>query len=104
MGLTIVYSNIAQQDLKGIYNYIRRDSVRYARNEVQLIRIAIRKLKSNSLLGKKFEKSDDELTRELIFRNYRIVYDIILDKQIIILSIHHHARSITNNPAFTDED
>jgi addiction module RelE/StbE family toxin len=104
VAVVIVYSKIAQQDIKGIYNYIRKDSIRYANNEVKLIRDAIRKLKSNALLGKKFEKSNDELTRELVFRNYRIVYDIVTDKQIIILSVHHHACLITNNPAFTGED
>ena len=104
MAIVIVYSKIAQQDLNVIYSYIRRDSVRYALNEVKLIRAAIRKLKSNSLLGRKFEKLDNELTRELIFRNYRIAYDIISDKEIQVLTIHHHARLITNNPAFTGED
>ena len=104
MAITIIYSRIAQQDLKEIFNYINRDSFRYAKNEIQLIRTAIRKLKSNPLLGHAFEKANDELTRELSFRNYRIVYDIISDNQILILSIHHHARLITNNPAFTDED
>lgn len=104
MELKIVYSKIALQDLKEIYNYISRDSIRFAKREVELIRISIKKLKSGPLLGRKFEKSDGDLTRELIFKNYRIVYDIVPDSQIIILSIHHHSRLISNNPAFKDED
>jgi len=102
--LIIVYSKIARQDLKEIYNYIRRDSIRYVKREAELIRFSIKKLKLNPLLGRRFEKSDDELTRELIFKNYRIVYDIVIDYQITILSIHHHSRLISNNPAFKDED
>ena len=104
MGLTVVYSKIARQGLKEIYNYIRRDSIRYAFKEIESIRFAIRKLKLNPLMGRRFEKSDDEFTRELIFKNYRIVYDIDPAKTIIILSIHHHARLITNNPAFSEEE
>jgi toxin ParE1/3/4 len=54
-------------------------------------------------LGKRFEKSDGEFTRELLFKNYRIVYDID-ENQINILSIHHHSRLISNNPAFKEEE
>jgi plasmid stabilization system protein ParE len=104
MAVVVIYSKIAKQDLRSIYDYIKKDSARYASNEILLIRQAINKLKSNILLGKKFEKSSDDLTRELIFRNYRIIYDIVPDERIIILTIHHHARLISNNPAFTDED
>jgi toxin ParE1/3/4 len=104
VGLNIVYTRIARLDLSEIYNYIKRDSLRYATIEIKAIRVAIKKLKLNPLIGRRFEKSNDELTRELIFKNYRIVYEIVLDKQIVILSIHHHARLISNNPAFKDDD
>ncbi|WP_183575567.1 type II toxin-antitoxin system RelE/ParE family toxin [Mucilaginibacter sp. X5P1] len=104
MGLKIVYSKIALHDLREIYDYIRRDSFHYAKKEKELIQSTIRKLKLHPLLGKRFEKSADEFTRELIFKNYRIIYDIIGDAQINILSIHHHARLITNNPAFKDDE
>lgn len=104
MGLKVVYSKIAKQDLKEIYNYISRDSVRYAQIEIKLISSAIIKLEFNPFLGKRFEKSDDELTREMVFKNYRVIYDIIEDKHILILSIHHHARLISNNPAFKDDE
>ncbi|MBB5396274.1 type II toxin-antitoxin system RelE/ParE family toxin [Mucilaginibacter sp. AK015] len=104
MGLTITYSDISRRDLRAIYNFIRRDSLFYAKKEIKEIRLAITKLKLNPLLGRRFEKFDDELTRELIFKNYRIIYDIVPDKRINILSIHHHARSLSNNPAFIPED
>lgn len=104
MELKIVYSQLAQNDLKEIYDYIRKDSLQYARREIQLIRAAVKKLKSNSFLGRKFEKSKDEFTRELMFKNYRVIYDIYSDKTILILSIHHHSRLISNNPAFKPEE
>ncbi len=104
MELKIIFSRLALHDLKEIYNYISKDSVKYAHREVQLIRSAASKLKSNSLLGRKFEKLDDELTRELIFKNYRIIYSIAMNEQIVVLSIHHHSRLIANNPAFKPEE
>ena len=104
MDLKIVYSKLSLYDLKGIYDYIRRDSLRYSQREIKLIRAAIQQLKKHPLMGRKFENANDELTRELIFKNYRIVYDIIPDKQINILTIHHHSRLIANNPAFKPEN
>jgi toxin ParE1/3/4 len=75
--MKIVYSQIAKLDLKDIYDYIYKDSPRYAIREMQLIRAAVRKLETKSIfLNRKFEKFDNELTREMIFRNYRIVYDV----------------------------
>lgn len=104
MGLKIVYSRFALQDLKDIYDYIRRDSYHYAKKERDSIRNAIKSLKTNPYSGKQFEKSNDELTRELVFKNYRIIYDLIPEYRINILSIHHHARLIINNPAFKTEE
>lgn len=105
MGVKIVYSRVSIIDLREIYDYIRRDSALYAKREVTLIKLAISNLKSNIFIGKKFEKFDNDLIRELIFRNYLIVYQINNDQQQIeILTIHHHSRSLSNNRAFTDGD
>jgi hypothetical protein len=47
----------------------------------------------------------DEFTRELIYRNYRVIYETDKEiKEIVILTIHHHSRLISNNPAFQDDD
>lgn len=91
--------------MKEIFEFIQRDSIFYAKREVALIEEAIIKLKSNVFIGIKIEKFDDELRRELIYKNYLIFYRISADlKQVIILTIHHHSRSLNKNRAFTDED
>ena len=104
MGLKIVYTEIASEDLFSIYSFIRKGSAFYAKKEIGDIRNAIKKLKNNAFLGKVFEDLGEESTRELIFRNYRIIYKITNDKVINILTIHHHARSISNNPAFKENE
>lgn len=104
MGLKIIFSKFALKDLKDIYDYIARDSLYYARNEKKLIRAAIGKLKFDPLAHRKFEKSEDEFTRELIFRNYRIIYEYTPGVQIVILTIHHHARLLGNNQAFKENE
>ncbi|RVU01775.1 type II toxin-antitoxin system RelE/ParE family toxin [Mucilaginibacter limnophilus] len=104
MGLKLIYSEFARHDLKEIYDFIREDSLKYAKREISLIKEALNKLKTIPELGKPFEDTENDLTRELIYRRYRIIYEIVSDKQINILTIHHHARSLSNNPAFNDED
>lgn len=101
--MIIVFSLIAKDDLRNIFEYIKRDSLVYARKEIGGIRSAINKLKANGYLGKKFENFNNDLIREMIFKNYRIVYEINVDR-IIILTIHHHSRLLSNNPALTKED
>ena len=103
MAIKIVYSKIASKDLHEIYEFIRRDSLFYAKKEINDIRAAIKKLKINTYRCKVFSDLD-ELTRELIFKNYRIIYEILPDIQINIVTIHHHARSIGNNPAFKEDE
>jgi plasmid stabilization system protein ParE len=99
----ITLSKIAKENLREIVNYIKRDSVKYAFLERKKIEGAIDKLQYYPELGKPFSETDGVL-HELIFQNYRIIYEIVSETKIDVLTIHHHARSITNNPAFTDED
>jgi addiction module RelE/StbE family toxin len=100
----IVLSKTARFDLKEIVDYIKRDSVKYANLEKQKIQDAINKLPQKPLSGRVVPELNNENLRELIFRNYRIIYEIVSKEQINILSIHHHARLISNNPAFKDDE
>jgi len=102
MGI-VVFSLVAKEDLKNIFYYIKMDSLLYARKEVNAIKLYTHKLKSIPYLEKKFEKYDNELIRELVFKSYRIIYEILEDK-IVILTIHHHARSIHNNSALSSDN
>ena len=72
--------------------------------ELKKIETTIDKLQSHPFLGRKSTELKDDLIYELVFQNYKIIYEVLSDREINILTIHHHARAITNNPAFTDED
>lgn len=106
MAIKIIYSANASRDIKEIFDFIKEGSLKYARIEVAGIREYIEKLKSNIYLGKPFAEAETntDRIREVIFKNYRIIYEIVSDKRIDILTIHHHARSLSNNPAFKDEE
>jgi toxin ParE1/3/4 len=70
----IVFSKIARFDLKEIIEYIKRDSIKYARLEKKKIVEAIDKLETQPYLGRVVPELDNINTREFIFRNYRIIY------------------------------
>jgi len=93
----------AKKDLQEIVDFIAQGSRKYARLEKQLIINAISQLLDFPNLGKPFGYRSVD-ARQLIFKNYLIIYRYKTEDVLEILTIHHHARSITNNPAFTDED
>jgi toxin ParE1/3/4 len=100
----IVFSPLAKLDLKEIIDFIKRDSLHYAILESKKIQAAINGLMKHSLMGRVVPEIENNQYRELIFRNYRIIYRIVSEEQINILTIHHHSRSFANNPAFKSED
>ena len=101
--MTIIYSKLAVLDLKSIYDFIRKDSFPYAVKEIKSIRAVINTLKSQPYIGKLFEIQNKETIRELVYKHYRIIYEITMDR-IEILSIHHSARLLENNSLFNDLD
>jgi len=84
----------AKHDLKSIADYISNDSKRYAKLQVVKIRTKTTILKSHLKIGKIVTEIDNHNIRELIEGNYRIIYKIVSEKQIDILTIHHSARDL----------
>lgn len=84
----------ALDDLKAIAKYISRDSVRYAKMQVIKIRNRTNVLKSHPSIGKVVLEVELENVRELVEGNYRIIYKVISENQIDILTIHHSARNL----------
>ena len=85
----------AKDDLKAIAEYISRDSKRYAKLQVIRLKNRTRILKNQVRAGKIVPEIDKENIRELIEGNYRIIYKIVKDNRIDILTIHHSARDLT---------
>ena len=81
-------------DLKEIYDYISYDSKKYAQYQILKIRNSIKILKQYKFSGKIVEEYNDENIREIIEGNYRIIYKILGDDRIDIITIHHVARSL----------
>ena len=90
----IRWTLIATDDLKSIYEYIARDSKKFAKIEVVKIKLRTQLLKDKPFLGKQVRERSDSRIRELIVGNYRIIYKVVDVKQIDILTIHHSSRDL----------
>lgn len=92
----------AVSDLKEITSFIAKDSINYARIEYQRIITFLKKIPFQPFIGKEFHYKS--LTAyQLVFRNYLIIYTI--DEDFInIITIHHHARLLSNNPNLDNND
>lgn len=84
----------AKFDLKDIAFYISKDSKRYAKFQIDRIKKRTQLLKLHQFSGKKVAEFDDENIRELIEGNYRIIYKIVTEHRIDIITIHHSSRNL----------
>jgi toxin ParE1/3/4 len=84
----------AKDDLIDIYEYISRDSERYALRQVEKIFYKSLTLKNHIYAGKIVEEINKPEIREIIEGNYRIIYRVISESEIEILMIHHGARDL----------
>jgi len=91
--MKIVWTEPALCDLEDIRDYIRKDSEFYARRFVEKIFAAVEKLGRFPGVGRPVPEADDENIRELIYRDYRIMYRLE-QKRVLILTVVHGARDL----------
>lgn len=86
----------ARDDLKAIAEYISKDSKSYAKHQVLKLKNRTRIFKTQLRSGKVVPEINKENIRELIEGSYRIIYKIVEEDYIDILTIHHSARDLKN--------
>ena len=91
--MKIVWTEPALCDLEGIRDYIRKDSEFYAQRFVEKIFAAVENLGRFPEIGRPVPEADDENIRELIYRDYRIMYRLE-KKRVLILTVIHGARDL----------
>ncbi len=90
--IKILWSLQARDDLKNIYNYIKQDSAYYANNFKLSILNRIEKLPNFPNSGRIVPEYNCERVREIIYGNYRIIYE--MKDSIQILAIAHSKMKI----------
>ena len=87
----VEWSKISNYDILQIYSYIYQDLVYYAVNTIDEIAKRTDNLEIFPYMGRKVPEYDIYNIRELIYKSYRIIYEVQLNK-IIIHRIWHSAR------------
>ena len=98
------WTDSAIQDLNDIGDYIAKDSEKYAQITVNELFDSVDILEYYPFSGKIVPEYKNENIREIIKGNYRIVYQIVGNESIEILTVHNCARLIENTYNFKDLD
>lgn len=90
--ITIAITELAYTDLEDIENYISQDSPAIARNFINRIFDKIDYLYQHPSFGKPVPEIGNKLIRELLLNKYRIIYQIVDERNINIIRIVHGSR------------
>ena len=89
----VKWTNNALQELEDIANYISKDSLKYADILVSQIFEMVSHLQEFPKIGRKVPEYNDPNLREIIYKNYRIIY-LIKETQLEVISIIHGSRML----------
>lgn len=95
----IKWTNFALQNLNDIGDYIEHDSSRSASIVVSNLFDAVNILETFPFCGRIVPEFNNEYIRELIRLRYRIVYYVLNEDRIDILTVYHSAQLLTELPA-----
>lgn len=87
----VIWSKNAKADLYSIYNYISRDSTYYSLKTINKIVKITTNLTLMPYMERKVLEYNNKNIREIIFKQYRIIYEI-RSNFIIIQRVWHAAR------------
>lgn len=81
----IVYE-YAQDNLNKIYDYIAKDSIKYANETIDNIYLRISNLAYFPYIGRHIPEMNNKYYRELLYKSYRIFYEV--SEKLGIIYIH----------------
>jgi toxin ParE1/3/4 len=96
------WTKTALTDLEEIGDYIAKDSVRYAELTVSKLFELPNILEKNPRAGKVVPELNNESIRQLVRGSYRIIYHLVDENQIEILTVHRSSRLLGNTYNFED--
>lgn len=90
--MTLILSKNVKNDIKKIYNYIAKNSLKYAKETSNNIYSCIAELESSPYLGRYVPELSDKRYRELLYKSYRIVYSVYENTNIIYIHFIIHSK------------
>ena len=94
----IKWTDFAIENLNDIGDYMEKDSFHYAEIVVNSLFDSTEILERHPLVGRIVPEFEDKNIRELISGSYRIVYRVLNENRIDILTVHHSARLFADLP------
>ena len=96
----IKWSRRAIEDIHQIREYYKPRSEKYADQLTDKFFEKAEQLSQHPQLGRVLPELENPRIRELIFKNYRIIYYLVTDQQIDILAIHNSLRPLSDMSLF----
>lgn len=90
----------AINDFDKIAEFIAKDSEHYAKIQVKRFFDALIVLEKQPTAGKIVPERQDPLIREILTGNSRIIYKIISETEVDVITVHHSKPLLSNNPVF----
>ncbi len=85
------------RDINNIAEYISKDSVRYASLFVEKVFEKESLLTASVGIGRVVPEFENEHIRELLFERYRIIYRVVDENTVHILTVFHGSRILSQN-------
>lgn len=92
--MKINWTDPAVADLEAIRDYIAKDSEYYAAEFIGKILNFIDTLKDLPKIGRIVPEADSDDIRELLFHNYRLIYQVKAE-YILVIAVIHGARELS---------
>lgn len=92
--MRVNWTDPALNALDGVFDYISRDAPVYAQQFAQQLMAAVDRLDLHPLSGRTVPEFQRHDIREVIYQQYRIIYWVLSDEQIDIISVVHGSRDL----------
>ena len=96
----VIWTESALSDLNDIGEYISKDSIRYAELTVSKLFESPDILEINPLVGRMVPELQNESIRQFTRGNFRIIYHVVDEDLVEILTVHRSARLLSNTYDF----
>ena len=91
MEIKINWSKQAVEDIYQIQTFLEQTSPRYANAFVDAVFERGELLEKFPMMGRIVPEFNRKFIRELIYKQYRIIYNIVSDTKIDIIAVHNNA-------------
>jgi len=93
----VTWAPSAVSDINNIAEYIAKDSLQSAYAQVELFFETAIVLEKYPMYVKKVPELNNERFREILVGRYRIIYEVLSQTEIGIVTVHHQSRLLKNN-------